>query len=135
MDGIDAARLHEQQHLLTSSRAEMAELENKIQLERAQVASTLQACGRATSQEDKGDCEKLQSLLSNYWQAQDQVISLSRNKSDPKAAEAAYKLGLGDSLQAFDARNTALAWAKHNQLFAGALTQNGSRSIGPRRAL
>jgi methyl-accepting chemotaxis protein len=128
-DAIGMARYHEGQHLLTSGWAEMAELESKMQQDRAQVASGLQAYDSVISdQQERADEQKLQLLAGEYWQQQDRLIALSRNKSNPKDAEAASRLMLGDSRQAFDALHDALlVWSKHGDRLGAVLDQNADQ--------
>lgn len=131
--GIDQARLHEAQHLLTNSRDEMVELESKMQQDRARIASSLQAYSRLVSDHgDRTDYEKLQLLVDNYWQQEDKVVALSRNKSDSKAVESA-RLMLSDSSETYNAvRDTLHAWAEHGEQVAASLADSGAR-IYPQR--
>jgi methyl-accepting chemotaxis protein len=117
LEAVGTARRHEGQHLLTNDTAEMADLESKAQQDRAQVQSTLSGYSALVSDaEDRADYEKMMTLARDYWQLQDQVFALSRNKANPGQREAAAKLLLGDSRHAYYALNDgALAWAKHNE--------------------
>jgi methyl-accepting chemotaxis protein len=127
MNGIDSARLHEAQHLLTNSRDEMEELESKMGQDRARVASGLQAYSHLVSDPlDRADSEKLQLLVGDYWQQQAKLVALSRNKSDAKAAEAG-RLMLSDSSPAFNSlRDSVLAWAGRNERLATSLAESGA---------
>jgi methyl-accepting chemotaxis protein len=120
LEGVGTARRHEGQHLLTNDTAEMADLESKAQQDRAQVESSLNSYGAlASDAEDRADYAKMITLTREYWQLQDQVFALSRNKANPGQRDVAAKLMLGDSRQAYYALNDgALAWAKHNEEMA-----------------
>src|SRR5579862_9017116 len=99
-DDVYAGRLLELEYLRSASRAESTELENKIQQDRARVASNLRAYGRAVADpEDQTAYENLQLQVAQYWHKQDTLIT---KKSDAKAVPADYASALSDSLQAFD---------------------------------
>jgi methyl-accepting chemotaxis protein len=116
LENVGTARRHEGQHLLTNDAAEMTSLEGKVQEDRASIDANLRAYGNLISDpEDGADYQKLVTLARVYWRLQDQVLALSRNKENPAQRDAAAKLMLGDSRQAYYQLNDAgIAWAKHN---------------------
>jgi methyl-accepting chemotaxis protein len=117
LEGIGTTRRHEGQHLLTNDAAEMTSLEGKIQEDRTNVETSLRAYSTlVTDSEDGADYQQMMNLSRTYWQLQDQVIALSRNKANPAQRDAAIKLMLGDSRVAYYALNDAgQAWAKHSE--------------------
>lgn len=138
LEGVGTTRRHETQHLMAATSAEMTELEGKVTEDRSQVQASLESYRNLVSDaEDRADYEKMLSQTQNYFHMQDQVLALSRSSSNPGQHDAAVKLLLGDSRQAFYALNdTALAWAKHNETLANeamktseALYQHGLRTL------
>src|SRR5271154_3935454 len=129
LDAMGMARYYEGQHLLTSGWAEMSELESKMQQDRAQVASSLRTYGSMISdQKDRANYEQLQSLVGQYWQQEDRLIALSHDKTNPKDAEAASKLMLGESRQAFEAmHDAALVWSKYREQLGTLLDENADQ--------
>ncbi len=112
LEGVGTTRRHETQHLMAATSAEMTELEGKVTEDRSQVQASLESYRNLVSDaEDRADYEKMLSQTQNYFHMQDQVLALSRSSSNPGQHDAAVKLLLGDSRQAFYALNdTALAW-------------------------
>lgn len=117
LDGINSARRHEMQHLLADSAAEMAEIESGLQQDRMKVASNLQAyASLTTNRQARADDDEVQALTRSYWELQDQVLALSRNKSDAAKRAAAVKLMMGDSRAMFNRlSDDGLAWAQRNE--------------------
>jgi methyl-accepting chemotaxis protein len=126
LERVGTTRRHETQHLMTTTSVEMTELESKVLQERSQVQASLQSYRDLVSDaEDRADYEKMLSQTHDYFQMQDQVLALSRSGANPSQHDAAVKLLLGDSRQAFYALNdTALAWAKHNETLANEIVRN-----------
>ncbi len=131
LEAIGSARRHESQNLLATTDAELADLEKKIRRDRADVADNLQAYGSMIADaEDRADYERLRSLASTYWELQDRVLALSRNKAkDPAQFAAAVKLLLGDSRQAYYALDdAAVAWSKHNEQLGNTLAVSAQQT-------
>jgi len=130
LDGINSARRHEMQHLLADSAAEMAQIESGIQQDRSKVASNLQAYASLISgQQDRAGYEEAQGLTRSYWDLQDQVLALSRNKNDSAKRAAAVKLMMGDSRATFDRlSDAAAAWAQREQDSSNALVLKHQRT-------
>jgi methyl-accepting chemotaxis protein len=95
--------------------------------DRLKVQTSLQSYRDLVSDaEDRADYEKILSQTQDYFQMQDQVLALSRSGASPGQHDAAVKLLVGDSRQAFYALNdTALAWAKHNESLTNEVARNG----------
>ena len=127
IEGMSRTRRHETQHLMTSTSAEMTELESKLMQDRSQVQANLQKYHDLVSdKEDRANYEKMLLQTQGYFQLQDQVLALSRGGTNPIQRAAAAKLLLGDSREAFDALNdTALVWAQHNETLANEAVRNG----------
>jgi methyl-accepting chemotaxis protein len=127
LEGIGTTRRHEGQHLLTNDAAEMTALEAQIQDDRAQVRAGLQAQARLIADpEDRANYEKMLLLSDAYWKLEDEVLALSRNKASPGQREAAVRLTLGDSRQAYYAlKDTGLAWAKHDETLGSETAHRG----------
>jgi methyl-accepting chemotaxis protein len=127
IEGMSRTRRHETQHLMTSTSAEMTELESKLVLDRSLVQTNLQKYRDLISDaEDRANYEKMLLQTQGYFQLQDQVLALSRGGTNPIQRAAAAKLLLGDSREAFDTLNdTALAWVQHNETLANAVVHNG----------
>src|SRR5580658_4670520 len=117
IEGIDDTHRHEVQHVLTIDPAEMSSLESKVQEDRAAVEASLSAYAPLISDADERALyEKTLTLARDYWRLQDQLLALSRNKANPAQREAANRLILGDSRQAYYAVNdAAVAWANRNR--------------------
>jgi methyl-accepting chemotaxis protein len=117
LENVGTARRHEGQHLLTSEAAEMTSLEGKVQEDRASVEVSLRSYDKLISDpEDGAYYQKMMTQSRVYWQLQDQVLALSRDKANPAQRDAAVKLMLGDARQAYYALNDiGIAWAKHNE--------------------
>jgi methyl-accepting chemotaxis protein len=127
VEGVGTTRRHETQHLMQSTAAEMTELESKVMQDRSQVQASLERYRNLVSDaEERADFERMLTQTQDYFRIQDQVLALSRSGANPGQHDAAVKLLLGDSRQAFDALNdTALAWAKHNEALTNEAVRNG----------
>jgi len=116
-EGVGTARRDETQYLITTTPSQISALESKLMQDRSQVQANLESYRKLLSDaEDRMDYEKMLSQTQEYFQLQDQVLALSRGGANQAQRDAAIKLLLGDSRQAFDALNdTALAWSQHNE--------------------
>jgi methyl-accepting chemotaxis protein len=127
IEGMSITRRHETQHLMTSTSAEMTELESKLMQDRSQVQMNLQKYRDLVSDaEDRANYDKVLLQAQGYFQLQDQVLALSRGGINPMQRAAAAKLLQGDSREAFDAlSDTALAWTQHKEILANEAVRSG----------
>jgi CHASE3 domain sensor protein len=127
VEGIDAMRRHETEYLMSTAPAEMTDLESKAMQARSQVQGSLQGYRNLVSDpEDRADYQRMLTQTQEYFQIQDRILALSRESANPGQHDAAIKLLLGGSRQAFSAlTETAGAWATHNAILTSATVSDG----------
>ncbi|HEX4377328.1 MAG TPA: methyl-accepting chemotaxis protein [Steroidobacteraceae bacterium] len=123
MQSVGATRLTETQHVMVSSPSELQQLEEQLSQQRLTVQSTLaDYLPLAADDDDRADQGNVRQQIQTYFQRQDQVMADSVANSSAAARQAATRLLLLDSRQAFYAVRDSLAvWHRHRQDRADAL--------------
>ena len=114
---VGATRLTETQHVVVSSPSELQQLEEQMAQQRLAVQTSLaNYLPLVADDDDRTDYGNVRQQIQTYFLRQDQVMTDSAGSSSAPARQAAIRLLLLDSRQAFYAvRDGVALWHRHRQ--------------------
>jgi methyl-accepting chemotaxis protein len=130
VENVQRSHQLETEHLLASTPAEMSEIESQLMQSRELTQANLQSYQPLiVDAEDRADYDQMQSQTASYFQIQDRLLALSRDRASPGQRDAATRLLMGDSRQALGALHaTAVSWIQHTAARAD-LARADSRAV------